>query len=89
MYVIVHSSQALASAQIEALVSGHPRDAKKVSVTGTDRLREPFSYATTRGVRDSWPLAGARPANNRHWKCKKKKKKTNNNNNNKKYHRIK
>ena len=40
MYVIVHSSQALASAQIEALVSGHPRDAKKVSVIGAGRLSE-------------------------------------------------
>ena len=55
MYVIVHSSQALASAQIEALVSGHPRDAKEVSITGAGRLREPFSYAATRGVRDGWP----------------------------------
>ena len=25
---------------VEALVSGHPRDAKKVSVTGAGRLRE-------------------------------------------------
>ena len=28
---------------VEALVSGHPRDAKKVSVTGAGRLREWFS----------------------------------------------
>ncbi len=28
---------------VEALVSGHPRDGKKVSVTGAGRLREWFS----------------------------------------------
>ena len=28
---------------VEALASGHPRDAKKVSVTGAGRLREWFS----------------------------------------------
>ncbi len=33
---------------VEALVSGHPRDVKKVSVTGVGRLREWFSYAATR-----------------------------------------
>ncbi|KAL9958854.1 hypothetical protein ACROYT_G035924, partial [Oculina patagonica] len=49
---------------VEALVSGHPRDAKKVSVTGAGRLREWFSYAATRGVGDKWPLKGACPANN-------------------------
>ena len=28
---------------VEALISGHPRDAKKVSVTGAECLREWFS----------------------------------------------
>ncbi len=28
---------------VKALLSGHPRDAKKVSATGADRLREWFS----------------------------------------------
>ena len=46
---------------VEALVSGHPRDAKKVSVNGAGRLRE-----ATRSVRDSWPLTGACPTNNKH-----------------------
>ena len=30
-------------ATVKALVSGHPRDAKKVSATGAGRLREWFS----------------------------------------------
>ena len=51
---------------VEALVSGHPRDAKKVSVTGAGRLREWFSYAATRGVGDRWPLTGTCPANNKY-----------------------
>ena len=49
-----------------ALVSGHPRDAKKMSVTGAGRLREWFSYAATRGAGDRWPLTGACPANNKY-----------------------
>ena len=61
-----------------ALVSGQPRDAKKVSsVTEAGRLRELFS---------SWPLGGrggegvrwlltrSCPTTNKHWECKKKKK---------------
>ena len=47
---------------VEALVSGHPRDAKKVFATGTGRLREWFSYAATRGERVKWPFKGACPA---------------------------
>ena len=35
---------------VEALVSGHPRDAIKMSVTGAGRLQEWFSKAATRGV---------------------------------------
>ena len=37
--------------KVEVLVSGHPRNAEKVFVTGTGRLREWFSYAATRGKR--------------------------------------
>ena len=37
---------------VEALVSAHPQEAKKVSVTGAGRLREALSYGATRGVRD-------------------------------------
>ena len=55
---------------MEALVSGHHGDAKKVPVTGAGRLRECFSKAVTRGVRDRWPLTGACPANNKHWECR-------------------
>ena len=51
---------------VEALVSGHPQDAKKVSVTGAGRLREWFSQAATRGVGDRWPLTWACPANNKY-----------------------
>jgi len=47
---------------VEALVSGHPRDAKKVFETGTGRLREWFSYEATGGERVKWPLKGACPA---------------------------
>ena len=55
---------------VEALVSGDPRDGKKVSVTGADRLREWFSETATRGVRDKWLLTAASPASNKHWECK-------------------
>ena len=55
---------------VEALVSGNPRDGKKVSVTGAGRLREWLSETASRGVRDRWLLTGASPANNKHWECK-------------------
>ena len=48
----------LLQSTVEALESGHPRDAIKMSVTGAGRLREWFSQASTRGVEDRWPLAG-------------------------------
>ena len=48
---------------VEALVSGHPRDAKKVSVTGVGRLREWFSQATTRGVRELMYASGVSKCN--------------------------
>ena len=41
---------------MEALLSRRPRDAKKVSVTRAGRLREWFSYSSTRGVRVWWTL---------------------------------
>ncbi len=59
------SSQPLNQTTVEALVSGHPREAKKVSVTGAGRLREWFSYAATSDVGERWPLTGACPANNK------------------------
>ena len=61
-----------------ALVSGQPRDAKKVSVTGAHgRLRELFSSwplgggGGGEGVR--WSLTRSCPITNKHWECKKKK----------------
>ena len=59
---------------VEALLSGHPRDVKKVSVTGAGGLlvRMVLISGHYRSVRDSWPLTGACQANNKHWKiCKK------------------
>ena len=53
---------------MEVLVSGHARDAKKMSVTGTDHLRDWFSSVATRV---KWPPTGACPATNQLWKCKK------------------
>ena len=47
-----YSYHILKSITVEALVSEHPRDAKKVSVTGAGRLRERFSKEATRGVGD-------------------------------------
>ena len=48
--------------KVEVLVSGHPRNAEKVFVTGTGRLREWFSYEATRGERVKWQFKGACPA---------------------------
>ena len=59
--LIISGKKTLLINTVEALVSGHPRDAKKVFATGTGRLREWFSYATTRGERVKWPFKGACP----------------------------
>ena len=64
-------SEYLFCTTVEALVSGHPRDGIKMSVTGAGRLREWFSQAATRGVGDRWPLTGACPANHKYWYTKK------------------
>ena len=48
---------------VEVLVSGRPRYAENVSVTGAGRLQQWFSYAATRDVKDRWPITGACPVN--------------------------
>ena len=57
-----HDKKIMSVNKVEVLVSGHPRNAEKVFVTGTDRLREWFSYAATGGERVKWPFKGACPA---------------------------
>ena len=57
-----HDKKIMSVNKVEVLVSGHPRNAEKVFVTGTGRLREWFSYAATRGERVKWPFKGACPA---------------------------
>ena len=60
--LIISEKKTMLINTVEALVSGHPRDAKKVFTTGTGRLREWFAYAATRGERVKWPFKGACPA---------------------------
>jgi len=46
---------------VKALISRHPQDIKKVSVTGAGHLRDGFSQTDTGGVGERWPLMGACP----------------------------
>ena len=63
---------------VKALISRHPRDAKKFSVTGADHSREQFSLAGTRVVRVLRQLpTEAYAACNEHWEWKNTTKSSN------------
>ena len=57
------------SSTVKALTSGHPRDMKKLPITGAGRLL--FSKVATRDVRVKWLLTGACPATNKQRNCNK------------------
>ena len=51
---------------VEALICGHPRDGKEVSLLELATCENGSRIVATSGVRVRWPLAFAGPATNKH-----------------------